>query len=1072
MAKVYEIAIAIAGKINSSFGSAFMSASEQMGQLNQRVSFLKTELKGLEKAQKQATKEAETSASAHLKLKGNYSQSLQTLLQLNQKITSTKDALKALSEQKKAGTISAKEYSTKQAELVNQLSKANDAYAKLKPKVQSMKSEMQRLSEVEQQSKLRVEQNARTYDELARKLEKAERAQRRYSKAVELQDKVGKFRDQSRARMVDAVAMGATLAVPVTAAVKFESDMADVRKVVDFDTPEQFKEMEQDILNLSKRIPMAVGGLAQIVAAGGQSGIAKEDLVEYAEAAAKMGVAFDITAEEAGETMAKWRAAFKMDQGQVNILADQINHLGNTTAASAPKIADVVRRIGPLGEVGGAAAAEISALGASMIGAGVESEVAATGIKNMILGLVAGESATDKQTEAFKSLGLDALEMAKYMQEDAQGAIIKVLKALRELPEYEQAAKMQQLFGKESLGAISPLLTNLEALVKNFGLVGDETQYAGSMQAEFDARAATTENSLQLLKNQANALAITMGKELLPSINSLAEKFSRVAERVTAFAEKHPALTGNIVKVTAAVLGGIVALSALGYIVGIILSPFASFYSWIVRLTAAKNVNAIAAGRATLAQRAWNVATLIGRGIISGVQWVAHGARLLAVAVVTKAVTAAQWLWNVAMMANPIGLIIAGIAALIGVGVLLVKNWEWITEKWKKLKALFSKDNAGLDAEIDISTNVNLDANMEAIQQQVEAHDINIPANLEAASDQVEQIQQQVGSVDIPAELNVNAELNVDTEQIAQLEKQMEDTGTTSAQKLAESFGSPSSTMLMSGSATKINDAAMSSLPQPETLNQYGQKLGQSLADGLLAKESQVREASQRLAAAIKDNVGFSSPTREGPGATADRWAPNLVTMFTSGLSSGVEKVATESRIFVASIVKQIPGRAAEIKVKTTPRAATIPITAHAKGGVFNSPHLGMVAEAGYPEAIIPIVPGRQESIMLLNQTANMLGAATHAEGGVFNSPHLARGGGLRDTLLEFRTVTQNSSNESITINAPFKPTINTGNGNVETIQEAIKKAQEDHIDKLRDLVRDVLRRERHNERRVAYVPS
>ena len=1065
MAKVYEIAIAIAGKINSSFGSAFMSASEQMGQLNQRVSSLKTELKGLEKAQKQATKEAETSASAHLKLKGNYSQSLQTLLQLNQKITSTKDALKALSEQKKAGAISAKEYSTKQAELVNQLSKANDAYAKLKPKVQSMKSEMQRLSEVEQQSKLRVEQNARAYDELARKLEKAERAQRRYSKAVDLQERVGKFRDQSRARMVDAVAMGATLAVPVTAAVKFESDMADVRKVVDFDTPEQFKEMEQDILNLSKRIPMAVGGLAQIVAAGGQSGIAKEDLVEYAEAAAKMGVAFDITAEEAGETMAKWRAAFKMDQGQVNILADQINHLGNTTAASAPKIADVVRRIGPLGEVGGAAAAEISALGASMIGAGVESEVAATGIKNMILGLVAGESATDKQTEAFKSLGLDALEMAKYMQEDAQGAIIKVLKALRELPEYEQAAKMQQLFGKESLGAISPLLTNLEALVKNFGLVGDETQYAGSMQAEFDARAATTENSLQLLKNQANALAITMGKELLPSINSLAEKFSRVAERVTAFAEKHPALTGNIVKVTAAVLGGIVALSALGYIVGIILSPFASFYSWIVRLTAAKNVNAIAAGRATLAQRAWNVATLVGRGIISGIQWVAHGTRLLAVAVVTKAVTAAQWLWNVAMMANPIGLIIAGIAALIGVGVLLVKNWEWITEKWKKFKALFSKDNAGLDAEIDISTNVNLDANMEAIQQQAEAHDINIPANLEAASNQAEQIQQQVGSVDIPAELNVN------TEQIAQLEKQMGDTGISSAQKLAEGLGSSASTAAISGSAGKISDAATNSLPQPETLNQHGQKLGQSLADGLLAKESQVREASQRLAAAIKDNVGFSSPTREGPGATADRWAPNLVTMFTSGLSSGVEKVATESRIFVASIVKQIPGRAAEIKVKT-PRAATIPITAHAEGGVFNSPHLGMVAEAGYPEAIIPIVPGRQESIMLLNQTANMLGANTHAEGGVFNSPHLARGGGLRDTLLEFRTVTQNSSNESITINAPFKPTINTGNGNVETIQEAIKKAQEDHIDKLRDLVRDVLRRERHNERRVAYVPS
>ena len=142
---------------------------------------------------------------------------------------------------------------------------------------------------------------------------------------------------------------------PMKAAINFEAAMSDVRKVVDFDTPKQFKEMGKDILELSKRIPMTAEQISQIVAAGGQSGIARDDLLAFAESAAKMGIAFDTTADHAGDMMAKWRTAFKMGQDDVNKLADKINYLGNTTAASAPLISDVVTRIGPLGEVGGVA---------------------------------------------------------------------------------------------------------------------------------------------------------------------------------------------------------------------------------------------------------------------------------------------------------------------------------------------------------------------------------------------------------------------------------------------------------------------------------------------------------------------------------------------------------------------------------------------------------------------------------------------------------------------------------------------------------------------------------------------
>lgn len=142
------------------------------------------------------------------------------------------------------------------------------------------------------------------------------------------------------------------LALPVNAAIGFESKMADIRKVVDgLDDKKAFTQMSDDILTLSTQLPMAAEGIAEIVAAGGQAGIARGDLMQFANDAVKMGVAFDTTAEESGQMMAQWRTAFRLTQEDVVVLADKINYLGNTGPANAKKISDIVTRIGPLGGV-------------------------------------------------------------------------------------------------------------------------------------------------------------------------------------------------------------------------------------------------------------------------------------------------------------------------------------------------------------------------------------------------------------------------------------------------------------------------------------------------------------------------------------------------------------------------------------------------------------------------------------------------------------------------------------------------------------------------------------------------
>lgn len=105
-----------------------------------------------------------------------------------------------------------------------------------------------------------------------------------------MQGKINKLKSNTKAWGTAALTFGGVAYKMVgytKEAIDFESAMSDVRKVVNFDSPQQFKEMGKDILNMSTRIPLAAEGLAAIVASGGQSGIARKDLISFAESAAK-----------------------------------------------------------------------------------------------------------------------------------------------------------------------------------------------------------------------------------------------------------------------------------------------------------------------------------------------------------------------------------------------------------------------------------------------------------------------------------------------------------------------------------------------------------------------------------------------------------------------------------------------------------------------------------------------------------------------------------------------------------------------------------------------------------------
>ena len=380
---------------------------------------------------------------------------------------------------------------------------------------------------------------------------------------------------------------GGAIAAPFVqaskAAIEFESVMADVRKVVDFPTPEAFGDMQRDILKMSQTLPMASAGIASIIAAGGQAGIAKEDLSQFAEDAVKMGIAFDQTAEEAGDKMAKWRTAFRLTQTEVVALADKINHLSNNGAATAKQISDIVTRIGPLGEVAGLASGEIAAMGATLAGVGISEEIAATGMKNFMLTMTSGASATATQQKMFKALRMNADEVAEGMQKDAKGTMLRVLKAISMVDKTKQASVLSSLFGRESIGAIAPLLTNIELLKKNFDEVSDTSKYGGSMMKEFEARSKTTANALQQLRNQFETIQIAAGSAFLPAIVEVTGVLAPFNGAIFDFIESNPWL----VKALAGAALGMVTLRGSVFLMMTAMKAFNAIMSanpWVAGL--------------------------------------------------------------------------------------------------------------------------------------------------------------------------------------------------------------------------------------------------------------------------------------------------------------------------------------------------------------------------------------------------------------------------------------------------------------------------------------------------------
>lgn len=338
-----------------------------------------------------------------------------------------------------------------------------------------------------------------------------------------------------------------SLAGATASAMDLENHMADARKAIhELHDPKAFQQMTDQIVDMSTRLPMAADGIAAIVAEAGNAGIPFTELTTFAEDATKAAVGFGMSAEEAGHQLAVWRTSFKLTQKEVMTLSDQMNYLAMTGPTTEKQIGAVVTSVGNLATTAGVSTRDLAAIAATITGVGVDADVAGTGVQNFMLGLT--NANTSKAKTVLKAIGMTSAQVAAGMQKDSRGTMLKVLEGIKGISSDKQAKALTWLFGKESIKAIAPLLTNLDLLRKNFDAVSDASKYAGATQREYDSRVNTTEKQLQILKNQFMALSITVGSEFLPLVVRATKAMAPWLSEVLQFIRHNPELVKSVAK--------------------------------------------------------------------------------------------------------------------------------------------------------------------------------------------------------------------------------------------------------------------------------------------------------------------------------------------------------------------------------------------------------------------------------------------------------------------------------------------------------------------------------------------
>ena len=420
--------------------------------------------------------------------------------------------------------------------------------------------------------------------------------------------------------------------------------------------------------------------LNDLAADAGRLGITgKQDILDFVDAANQINLALgDDLGEDGVKNIGKLTQLFSEGRAMglkngMLATASVINELAQSSSASEPYLLEFTARLASIGSTAKIAQSDLTAIAAVLDQGMVGVEKGATAMQNVLTAIYR------RPAKMAKAAGLDVQKFTELVKNDANAALLQFIGALKDARSLENIAPMleeMKLSGSgvtQTLATLANGLDNLKTTQQQAALAFLEHT---SATKEAEAANSTVQAQLEKAQKAYKDLAVELGGHLEPVVKHMVSSTGLMAKALLysiRFAIEH--------KRTLIALAAVLA----AYRVGLMISVAWENRFWIAKIKniAADKLSAAWTSIVTTAKAAWSAIVLVATGRLN-------------------AATIAQWRLNAAMAANPIGLVIAGIVALISIIWSLSQRMEDATKKHSALNDVQNEGNKKAAEEIEV----------------------------------------------------------------------------------------------------------------------------------------------------------------------------------------------------------------------------------------------------------------------------------------------------------------------------------------------------------------------------------
>jgi TP901 family phage tail tape measure protein len=532
---------------------------------------------------------------------------------------------------------------------------------RLRDSLREARIDSKNLGDGQRELKARIEAASGAVSRQTEAMKRQGEQMRRLQSAREAYDKTMDTRNKLAGAGVGMAATGAAIGAPIANAVReyssFEDAMLGVQRQVagvgEIGSA-SYRQIVAEVKALARELPVPTNQIADMYTAAARMEVPREALADFTRTVTQMATAFDAVPDEIAEAMGKVAKNFKIPVTEIRGLADTINYLDDNAISKAGDIIDVLNRTSGVAASVKISEKAVAALASTLLTLGDTRETAGTAINAIIQRFAAAESGTKDFRAAMKSVGLSLKGVQTGMQTDAQGALFQVIDAIKDLPADQRIGIMVDLVGMEHSDTMAKLVSNTEEWRRQIELANDAAA-SGSMEREFEKRTQAMSAHWQRFKNLLFDINTSTGGALRERLLGIMDAAGGVLTRIADWMQANPNLTATLVTTAAAVAAIVTGMGALTLAMAAVLGPFAMARYGMAAFS-------------VFASKAIPIVTMLGK---------------VALPMVWQAIL---WIGR-ALMANPIGLAVTGIALAAG---LIYQHWEpikaWFASLWENVK--------------------------------------------------------------------------------------------------------------------------------------------------------------------------------------------------------------------------------------------------------------------------------------------------------------------------------------------------------------------------------------------------